>query len=251
MTARNKIQLEIVCTNIESVVTSNENGADRIELCASLSVGGLTPSYGLIQTARKIFSTGLFVLIRPREGDFLYSDEEFEIIKRDIGICKELKADGVVVGFLNPDGTIDKKRLAEIVNLARPMSVTFHRAFDLAKDAEASMEDIISCKCDRILTSGQKQTAIDGAGLIQFLIQKAAGRIIILPGSGIRPGNVAALVKKTGAVEVHSSASGPGKSKMEFSGSPVRMGSGEGPEVIQIADPGLIRQLRLELNNFS
>ena len=191
-------------------------GAHRIELCDSPGEGGTTPSYGFIRAAREKLSIDLYPIIRPRGGDFLYSADEFEIMKTDLRRCKELGCDGVVIGILNANGTVDKERCSQLVELAYPLGVTFHRAFDRTGDAFKAMEDIIETGCERILTSGQKPKALDGAEMIAALIEKAADRIIIMPGSGLRSDNITAIAEKTGAVEFHSSARIYKDSKMNY-----------------------------------
>lgn len=246
-----KIKIEIVCTNIESVIAAEQGGADRVELCDNLVEGGTTPSYGMIEVARKKTSIGLFVMIRPRSGDFLYSEEEFEIMKLDIHVCKQLKADGVVFGLLDANGNVDVKRTKELVALAKPMLVTFHRAFDLAKDSLNALEDIINCGCNRILTSGQQPTAIQGEQLISQMIKKAGDRIIILPGGGIRPDNVVSLLDKTMATEIHSSAKNSRASKMKFKCDTVTTGNPSSDEYrVTIADIDTIRKLVKTVNDF-
>ncbi len=208
--------IEIATTDYTTTKSAVEGGADRIELCTALSEGGLTPSFGLIEQCRKEFSVQLFAIIRPRNGDFLYTDEEFAIIKKDALLCKQIGCDGVVIGFLNKDGSIQKKWTAEIVNAVYPLEVTFHRAFDRCKNPIEAMEAIIEVGCQRILTSGQKQTAMEGLDLIRELISKADDRIIIMPGSGVRKENIKELAEKTGAVEFHSSLRSITKSQMDF-----------------------------------
>ena len=200
------LKLEVIAFDAESCRIAQQSGADRIELCDNPADGGTTPSYGTIKAARAISSIELFVMIRPRGGDFLYSDEEFDIMKNDVQICKELGCDGVVAGMLTKEGDVDVKRMSALVNLAYPMSVTFHRAFDRSNDPYKAMEDIIETGCERILTSGQMPTAIEGASLIKELVEKAAERIIIMPGSGIRSDNIINIAQSTNAVEFHSSA---------------------------------------------
>ena len=209
-------KLEVIAFNIESCELAQKNGAHRIELCDNPGEGGTTPSIGMIKAARKKVDIELFPIIRPRGGDFLYSDDEFEIIKEDILQCKKIGCDGVVIGLLNADGTIDKTRTSQLVNLAYPMSVTFHRAFDRANDPFKAMEDIIECGCERILTSGQQPTASEGFELIASLIKQADERIIIMPGSGLRSDNIISIAKQSGAVEFHSSARTTIDSKMSF-----------------------------------
>ncbi len=163
-----------------------------------------------------MLSIELYPIIRPRGGDFLFTDAEFEIMKTDVILCREIGCDGIVIGMLQADGTIDKERCKQLVGLAYPMGVTFHRAFDRTNDPFKAMEDVIAIGCERILTSGQKPTALEGAQLINELIRQAAGRIIIMPGSGVRAENIFSLAKKTGAKEFHSSASIFTNSKMNF-----------------------------------
>ena len=179
-------KLEVIAFNIESCKLAQKSGAHRIELCDNPGEGGTTTSIGMIKAARANVDIELFPIIRPRGGDFLYSDDEFEIMKEDILQCKNIGCDGVVIGLLNAEGTIDKTRTSKLVNLAYPMSVTFHRAFDRANDPFKAMEDIIESGCERILTSGQQPSALEGIELISALIKKAEERIIIMPGSGLR-----------------------------------------------------------------
>ena len=211
-----KFKLEVIGFTIESCLIAQAAGAHRIELCDNPSEGGTTPSYGFIKTARENLLIELYPIIRPRGGDFLYSEIEFEVMKADIQICKNLGCDGVVIGMLNADGTVDKKRCKQLVDIAQPMGVTFHRAFDRTMDPFKALEDIISIGCERILTSGQKSVATDGAALLNELVKQANGRIIIMPGSGVKSDNIETLVKKTNAIEFHTSARTYTDSKMEF-----------------------------------
>jgi copper homeostasis protein len=210
-------KLEVIAFNIESCILAEANGVSRIELCDNQADGGTTPSYGFIKAARKILSIELYPIIRPRGGDFLYSDEEFEIIKSDLLLCKDLGCDGVVIGLLNADGSVDKQKTKILTELAYPMGVTFHRAFDRTKNMFEALEDIIDCGCERILTSGQKPAAFDGMDNIKALVQKADDRIIIMPGSGINSKNIVEIAQYTGATEFHSSARNFIESKMQFS----------------------------------
>ena len=211
-----QFKLEVIAFNIESCELAQKSGANRIELCDNPGEGGTTPSHGMIKAARKKVNIDLFPIIRPRGGDFFYSDDEFEIMKEDVLLCKNIGCDGVVIGLLNEDGTVDKKRTSQLVNLAYPMSVTFHRAFDRANDPFKAMEDIIECGCERILTSGQQPIAMEGIDLIASLIKQADERIIIMPGSGLRSDNIISIAKQSGAVEFHSSARTNSDSKMKF-----------------------------------
>ena len=209
-------KLEIIGFNIESCMLAQSAGAHRIELCDNPADGGTTPSFGFIKAAREKLVIDLYPIIRPRGGDFLYSDTEFEIMKTDISICKELNCEGVVIGMLNADGTVDSKRCRQLVKIAYPLGVTFHRAFDRTIDPLKAVEEIIDTGCERILTSGQRPNALDGTDLISALIKQADNRIIIMPGSGVRSDNIAAIAKKTGAVEFHSSARIFVDSKMSY-----------------------------------
>jgi copper homeostasis protein len=210
------MKLEIIGFNIESCIAAQTGGAHRIELCDNPSEGGTTPSYGFIKAAREKLSIELYVMIRPRGGDFLYSDDEFEIMKQDITTCKNCGCDGVVFGILTPDGSVDKKKCKELIDHAYPLGVTFHRAFDRTKDAFQSLEDIIEIGCERILTSGLQAKGADGAELIKQLIQRAEDRIIIMPGSGVNSQNIISLAESTGAIEFHSSASMLKNSSMNY-----------------------------------
>ncbi len=200
-------KLEIIAFNIESCIAAQDAGADRIELCANPAEGGATPSYGFIKAARAALSIELYVMIRPRGGDFFYSNDEFAIMKEDIQICKETGCDGIVTGMLNKDGSIDTKRCKELTDIAYPLGATFHRAFDRVNDPFLAMEAIIDCGFERILTSGLQQKAIDALPLLKETIIKADDRIIIMPGSGVTKDNILTIAESTGAVEFHSSAS--------------------------------------------
>lgn len=237
-------KLEVCAGSLQSALNAQAGGAHRIELCDNLSEGGTTPSPGTIRQAIKLLNIPVFVLIRPRPGDFLYSNEEFESIKEDIAFCREQRAEGIVVGVLKPDGSIDKMRMAELIDLARPMQVTFHRAFDMAANAFVATEDIIMLGCDRILTSGQAANAMHGAGLISQLIEKAGDRITIMPGGGITEWNVAELVRKTGAQEVHASLRSPVNSQMQFRNDNASMGSPGSDEFNRLeTDPEKVKKV--------
>ncbi len=199
-------KLEVIGFNIQSCILAQAAGAHRIELCDNPGEGGTTPSYGFIKAARENLQIELYPIIRPRGGDFLYSDAEFDVMKTDVHICKNLGCDGVVIGILQADGTVDTKKCKQLVELAYPMGVTFHRAFDRVKDARQALEDIIKLGCERILTSGLVPVALDATTTIAALIKQADERIIIMPGSGVRSDNIIELAKKTGAVEFHTSA---------------------------------------------
>lgn len=221
-----KYRLEIIGFTIESCLLAQAAGAHRIELCDNPGEGGTTPSYGLIKTAREILQIELYPIIRPRGGDFLYTDAGFNVMKRDVQICKELGCDGVVTGMLMANGKVDKERCNILVELAYPLGVTFHRAFDRVVDASQALEDIIEIGCERILSSGLHPTALAGADTIAALIKQAEERIIIMPGSGIRANNIIELAEKTGAVEFHSSARITIDSKMNYTNPAIKEESG-------------------------
>ena len=208
--------LEIATSDFATTQLAVEGGADRIELCCNLGEGGTTPAYGVLKQCREKFGLPLFPIIRPRSGDFLYSGDEFACMLAEVKLCKELGFDGIVAGILLTDGSIDRSRMAKLVNAAYPMSVTFHRAFDRCRDPLHALEEIIEMGCERILTSGQQLQAPDGVELIRQLNEAAAGRIIIMPGSGVRPENIAQLAAKTGCAEFHASLRAKEKSRMEF-----------------------------------
>ncbi len=208
--------LEIAVFNIESAILAATAGADRIELCENPTEGGTTPSYGTLKIVSEKIHIPVFPIIRPRGGDFFYSDTEFEVIKKDILLCKELQFEGAVFGALNKNGTIHKEQTKQIVDIAYPMEITFHRAFDRAVEPLKALADIIDCGCSRILTSGQVPNAVDGKVLIKQLIEMADDRIIIVPGSGVRSNNIKELSQFTGAIEFHSSARKINPTNMTF-----------------------------------
>ncbi len=212
----NGIFLEICANSPTAALAAQRAGASRVEFCQSLELGGTSPSYGQLKLARKALTIGLHVLIRPRGGDFLYNEQEFEEMKEDIAFCKEIGCDGVVIGILNKDGSVDKTRMQELVKLAKPMCVVFHRAFDRCNNPSQSLEDIIDLGCDRILTSGLQNTAWDGRDLLKELIAQANGRIEIMPGAGVNANNVKELIQYTGARSVHASAKDSKPSAMAY-----------------------------------
>jgi len=208
--------IEIATSDFVTTKAAVDGGADRVELCANLSEGGTTTSYGTIYQCREAFDVLLYPIIRPRGGDFLYTSDEYEIILHDVKLCKQLGCDGIVIGLLNADGTIDIKRTAALVEIAYPMGVTFHRAFDRCRDPFEALEQLIAMGCERILTSGQQPTVNEGVELIAELNKTADHRIIIMPGSGVRKENIKMLAGKTGCSEFHSSLRTKTKTKMEF-----------------------------------
>ncbi|WP_250435272.1 copper homeostasis protein CutC [Hanstruepera flava] len=198
--------LEICTNSYQSAINAQETGAHRIELCSELSVGGITPSYGLIKQVVEALTIPVFVLIRPRSGNFYYTSAEFEIIKQDIQICKDLGCHGIVSGVLNIDNAIDIKRTQELVELSKPLQFTFHRAFDCVPNPQESLEQLIQLGVERVLTSGQKPNAMEGINLLKELKEQAKNKIKILVGSGINSENVYQF-KKAGFEEIHASAS--------------------------------------------
>lgn len=217
-------KIEICANSVASCLEAQKGGAYRVELCAGIPEGGTTPSYGESAVARELLNIKLNIIIRPRGGDFLYSDVEHKTMLHDIEIAKKLGVDGVVIGCLKADGTIDMERNRELIAAAEGMSVTFHRAFDMCKNPFESLEQIIALGCDRLLTSGQQPTAIEGISLLSQLVEKAGDRIIIMPGSGVNEDNIAILADQTKAKEFHFSAREPIDSKMEYRNPDLKMG---------------------------
>ena len=201
-----KAILEVCAFHIESCIIAERAGAARVELCDNPIEGGTTPSYGTIKKVRDKISIQLYPIIRPRANNYFYSEDEFAIIKEDILMCKEAGCDGISVGVQKQNGEIDTERFKRIVDWASPMGVTCNRVFDCAPDPYRALEDIISCGCERILTSGLQSTAPAGTELLKKLIQQAKNRIIIMPGAGVNSSNIAKLKEETGASEFHSSA---------------------------------------------
>ena len=197
------IQIEACVNSVQSAIEAERGGAHRVELCDNLIEGGTTPSGGCIDSARRSLRIGLNAIVRPRGGDFCYSEIEFDMMKRDVSVAKELGCDGVVIGLLKPDGHVDTGRCLELIALARPMSVTFHRAFDMTCDPFQALDDIIQLGFNRILTSGQKNKAIDGVDLIAELVERAEDSIVIMPGSGVNEETIEEIIQKTRAKEYH------------------------------------------------
>ncbi|MBM3414852.1 MAG: copper homeostasis protein CutC [Bacteroidetes bacterium] len=213
-----KYIIEIATSDFATTQSAVEGGADRIELCANLTEGGTTQSYATIKKCREAFEGLLYPIIRPRGGDFLYTKDEFDIMLQDVKLCKQLGCDGVVIGMLNMDGSIDVARTAKLIDAAYPMGVTFHRAFDRCREPFEALEQLIEIGCERILTSGQKPTVSD-AGAVEMIAElnkRADNRIIIMPGSGVRADNIKMLAEKTDCTEFHSSLRGKTKSMMQF-----------------------------------
>jgi copper homeostasis protein len=210
------MELEVIAFDLASCRIAEDNGANRIELCANPHEGGTTPSYGMIATARESTNIQLFPIIRPRGGDFLYTRAEFESMATDVRQSAQLGCDGVVIGMLHKDGRVDVDRCAELVGHAGGMEVTFHRAFDRVSDPITALEEIIELGCSRILTSGLRPNVDLGKAMLRTLVKAAGSRITIMPGSGVRAGNIAELARFTGARAFHSSARTVHASLMEY-----------------------------------
>ena len=222
-------KFEICANSVASCIAAQEGGADRVELCSGIPEGGTTPSFGMIRKARESIGIGLNVIIRPRGGDFLYSKEELDEMAYDIRAAKELGADGLVFGCLTKEGNVDMEAMAMLMKAADGLPVTFHRAFDHSSDPFQALEDIIGLGCARILTSGCRPTAMEGADLLASLVKKAGDRIIIMPGCGVNEGNIAEIARLSGAREFHFSAREPVESGMIFRNPNVAMGSEDDP----------------------
>jgi len=208
--------LEIAANSIRSALAAQQGGAGRIELCDNLGEGGTTPSYGTLALVRERLRIPVFVLVRPRGGDFLYDEAELEVMRRDIETCARLGCDGVVIGALHADGSIDMASCGELIAAAGAMNVTFHRAFDAARDQAQALEDIIALGCQRVLSSGAAPTALDGADTIAALLRQAGDRIGIIAGAGVTVENLPELVARTGAREFHGSANSTQHSPMQY-----------------------------------
>ena len=210
------VLFEICVGSPQGAIAAQEGGAHRVELCDNLIEGGTTPSAGAVQVARKHIDIGLNVMVRPRGGDFCYSDVEFETMARDVELAAESGADGIVIGLLNPDGSVDVERTGVLIERIRPLPVTFHRAFDMTADPYRALDDLISLGVDRALTSGQEISALEGIDLIVELIEKAADRIVVMPGGGITERNVARVAAGAGAREIHVAAGSSVSSRMTY-----------------------------------
>jgi len=242
--------LEICLDSVESAVNAERGGADRVELCAGLPEGGTTPSAGMIAAVRKQIKIGLQVMIRPRGGDFCYSADEFSIMQRDILIAKQLGAGGVVFGMLDLEGHIDKPRMQQLVELARPLKITCHRAFDMAEDFSQALDDLADLRMDRVLTSGGQKSAIDAMPTLKQLVLKAGERIQVMACGEISISNVKAVVNYTGVGEIHAGLGDSVASAMKFKNSRIAMGSLAGSEYQRtVVSEHSVRELRAALDS--
>ncbi|KAA3612434.1 MAG: copper homeostasis protein CutC [Planctomycetota bacterium] len=241
---------EICLDSVACVQAAEAGGAHRVELCANLVEGGTTPSPGMVRLAMESTSLPIMVMVRPRGGDFCYSDLEFEVMKRDVDQWRKMGVHGVVFGLLKPDGRIDLSRTAELVELARPMEVTFHRAFDMCRDPHQGLEDLVIAGVDRVLTSGQEASVVEGAPLIRKLLAQAADRLVVMPGAGLEPENIRAVVEETGAKEVHFTAFRHFESPMAYRNPRCFMGAHHPPGEYErmVTDPRLVAEFLGALN---
>lgn len=242
------MKLEVCIDNIESAITAEKAGADRLELCGCLSVGGVTPPYSLIKSAVNLVKIPCYVIIRPRAGDFLFSVNEVQMMLDDIQIAKELGAKGIVIGALTEEAKINLTVCEKLIQTADGIGITFHRAFDLCKDPFESLEQVISLGCERVLTSGQKATALQGKTLLKQLVEQASDRIQIMAGAGISPENVQDLINRTNVQELHLSGKSYRLSAMKLESDAVMGNNTEDDQKIWITDFNKIQAVRKELD---
>ena len=242
----NDLVFEVCVDSVESAVAAERGGADRVELCDNLLEGGTTPSGGAVEAARALLGLKLHVMIRPRGGDFCYSPVELDVMRRDVELAKRLGADGVVFGLLTEDAAVDLERTQELVELARPLSVTFHRAFDMAREPFQALEDLAALGVDRVLTSGQEASVVEGLDLVAELVRRAGDRIVVMPGGGLGERNIAKVVAATGARELHVTGFATVESPMRYRNERVFMGGTLRPPEYQrsVTDAAKIERLR-------
>ncbi|MES2826815.1 MAG: copper homeostasis protein CutC [Bacteroidota bacterium] len=242
------VSMEVCANSVESAIEAQKGGALRVELCDNLLEGGTTASYAQIKLTKELVSISVYPIIRPRGGDFLYSELEFELMKTDIATCKKLNCEGVVFGILTASGEVDFERCKVLLAHAKPMKATFHRAFDMVNDQFKALEQIIELGFERILTSGAETSALEGAERIEKLIQRSGGRIVIMPGAGISIHNIAELIAKTGAKEFHGSAKAPVASAMTYCNPKLNMGGNRDEFVVEVTSALTVKNL-IELAN--
>lgn len=246
MSTQKPVVLEMCVDSVESVLAAERGGAQRVELCANLLEGGTTPSLGTIAESIDQAKIKVNVIIRPRGGDFCYSPAEFRVMQRNVQTAKECGANGVVIGILLEDGTIDKPRTKALIDAARPLSVTFHRAYDMTRDPYEALEDLIDVGADRILTSGQENSALEGLGLITSLVERAGVRIIIMPGGGVNDRNIVRILSACRASEVHVHAARQVEGAMRYRNPRAFMGGELRPPEfsLSVTQPNLVRAVR-------
>ncbi|XP_045709788.1 copper homeostasis protein cutC homolog [Phyllostomus hastatus] len=243
--------MEVCVDSVESAVNAERGGAGRIELCSGLLEGGTTPSMGVLQVVKQCVQIPVFVMIRPRGGDFLYSDREVEVMKADIRLAKLYGADGLVFGALTEDGHVDKELCTSLVAMCRPLPVTFHRAFDMVHDPMAALETLLTLGFERVLTSGCDSSALEGLPLIKRLVDQAKDRIVVMPGGGITDRNLQRILEGSGATEFHCSARCARDSGMTFRNSSVAMGASlsSSEYSLKVTDVTLVRTLNAIAKN--
>lgn len=229
------MNVEVVVYNFESVVIAEKCGANRVELCANEGAGGTSPSLALLEKIKANTAIPVFVMVRPREGDFTYSELEMELILREIALFKKAGASGIVCAALTKNAEVDAENVKKMVQAAHPLPFTFHRAFDHVKDPFEALEQLIDCGCARILTSGQEPSVFEGRNLVKQLIEQANGRIVILPGAGVNSKNVKEIVDFTGCSEVHLSAKKMMQRIVELNGK-IQLGSSNDTNTYQMTD---------------
>lgn len=240
---KNARVLEVCANSYQSALAAQNGGAKRVELCDNLAEGGTTPSYSQIALSKKNLTIEIWPIIRPRGGDFLYSEIEYELMKEDIRICKSLNCDGIVTGILDANGDIDKERCAEIIDLASPMPVAFHRAFDMTNNMNKALEDLIELGIKRVLTSGGAPSAFEGAETLANLVKQANGRIHIMAGAGINKTNLNSLITQTGATQYHASSKVFVASKMHYKNTQTKMGTIDDEYQYELTDENKVREL--------
>ncbi len=219
------VVLEVCADSVESAIAAERGGAHRVELCSGLVEGGVTPSFGLITAVRNRIAIDLHIMIRPRSGDFCYDSDEFQVMRQDVLTAKQLGAHGVVLGVLHEDGTVDSARTRTLIEIARPMKVTFHRAFDMSNDLSRALEDVIATGAERVLTSGGEQSAEAGISVIAALVKQATGRIAVMAGAAINVTNARDILARTGVREIHATARVPAPSRMQYRNQRISMGT--------------------------
>ncbi|HHT7855597.1 copper homeostasis protein CutC [Pasteurella multocida] len=244
------MKLEVCIDNIESAIIAENAGADRLEICSSLALGGLTSSYSLIKNVINIVNIPCYIMIRPRAGDFLFSTQEVNMMLDDIRLAKQLGAQGIVIGALTKHADIDLSVCETLIQAAEGLGVTFHRAFDLCRDPVTSLEQLIQLGCERVLTSGQKASAVEGQPLIKQLVSQASNRIRIMAGAGINAQNAALLVKNTGITELHLSGKGYRLSEMPYHANAVMGENGENDQKIWRTDFDKIRAVKASIEKY-